>query len=219
MSMPKDDDEASNVTPLRPPRLQLIASNETPLPLTDKRLTVRARRELMEALNGQYAVVRHAGHVMVMTFEKLEHKVGRAVYSRAVPTFYSFADFKNLLMNQTVRIGTSREGYEDVPLGKFWLQQEDRRQFDGLVYRPGDARSVIDNKFNLWRGWGLEPKPGDWSLMREHILMVLAAGDKKSLPISSLGWRGACRTRTRGQKSRSCFAAARVPARVRWAVP
>jgi hypothetical protein len=33
---------------------------------------------------------------------------------------------------------------------------------------------------NLWRGWGVEPKPGDWSLMRRHIKEVLAGGNAEA---------------------------------------
>lgn len=168
------DDEGAKVVQLRPPKLQLIASTEKRLPLTGKNLTTKSRNELMEVLNGQYAIVRHGGKVLVMTFEKTEHKVGHATYSRVTPTFLTFNDFRNLYMHQTVR-----QDEEDIPVGKWWLHQEDRRQFDGLIYAPGDNRPVIDNKFNLWRGWGVEPAPGDWSRMREHIDKALAGGDEE----------------------------------------
>ena len=32
---------------------------------------------------------------------------------------------------------------------------------------------------NLWRGFGVTPKPGDWSLMRSHILNVVCSGNQK----------------------------------------
>jgi hypothetical protein len=38
---------------------------------------------------------------------------------------------------------------------------------------------ISDGKFNLWRGWAVEPKTGDWSLMQRHILDVLAAGNRE----------------------------------------
>jgi hypothetical protein len=36
---------------------------------------------------------------------------------------------------------------------------------------------VVDGKLNLWRGWAVQPAPGDWSLMRRHIYEVLASGN------------------------------------------
>ena len=35
-------------------------------------------------------------------------------------------------------------------------------------------------KLNLWRGWAVDPKPGDWSLMEELIGDVLCDGDAAS---------------------------------------
>ncbi len=63
-----------------------------------------------------------------------------------------------------------------MPLGHWWLKHPERRQYEGLTFQPG-AGEEVDGRLNLWRGWGVEPKPGDWSLMRRHIEDVLAAGD------------------------------------------
>jgi hypothetical protein len=32
---------------------------------------------------------------------------------------------------------------------------------------------------NLWRGFGITPKPGDWSLMRDHIFNVICSGNQE----------------------------------------
>jgi hypothetical protein len=36
---------------------------------------------------------------------------------------------------------------------------------------------VINERLNIWQGWGVEAKPGDWSLIRAHIAEVLASGN------------------------------------------
>src|SRR5262249_34486332 len=41
-----------------------------------------------------------------------------------------------------------------------------------------DFRNLyLNRRLNLWRGWGIEPKLGEWPLLREHIFEVLAARD------------------------------------------
>jgi hypothetical protein len=45
-----------------------------------------------------------------------------------------------------------------------------------VIFRPGGA-PVIDGRLNLWRGWGVQPKRGEWVHLREHIHEVLAARD------------------------------------------
>src|SRR5262249_9959307 len=54
-----------------------------------------------------------------------------------------------------------------------------RRQFRGLVFRPGKDQ-IINGFLNLWRGFGLEPAPSPWEMMRKHIDAVLAGGDEAS---------------------------------------
>ncbi|WP_156441665.1 primase-helicase family protein [Sphingomonas sp. CCH16-B10] len=89
----------------------------------------------------------------------------------------SFEDFRNRYMNRQVEVGTSAQGAPITkPLGGWWLAHARRRQFRGLVFRPG-GDPVIDGRLNLWRGFGVDPALGDWSLMRAHIRDVLAAGD------------------------------------------
>jgi hypothetical protein len=65
-----------------------------------------------------------------------------------------------------------------MPLGAWWLQHPKRRQYDGLVFHPGNDARVIDDKLNLWRGWPFKPVKGDWSKLREHIWAVVASRNK-----------------------------------------
>jgi hypothetical protein len=132
-------------------------ADPTLLPTGNKRL---------DAINARYFVVRESGKVFVGTFEN-EH-------GRSLLVLMSFADFRNLHMNQKVTVKS-----KDVPLGKWWLEHPKRRQYDGLTFRPGDDRRVINGRLNLWRGWAFEPKAGDWSKLQEHIRVVLCSGKQE----------------------------------------
>jgi hypothetical protein len=65
-----------------------------------------------------------------------------------------------------------------VPLGRWWLNHRKRRQYRGVTFLPAGPKEV-NQCLNLWRGWGVDPKAGDWSLIREHIEVVLAGGNKE----------------------------------------
>jgi hypothetical protein len=41
------------------------------------------------------------------------------------------------------------------------------------------AAAEVNECLNLWQGWGIEAKPGDWSLVRQHIDEVLAGGNEE----------------------------------------
>jgi hypothetical protein len=103
-------------------------------------------------LNEQYCVVQEGGRVRVLTFERHVRQTKRSQHVRYVPIFLSFEDFRNLHRHKRVA-----NGRKLIPLGHWWLDNPRRRQYAGLAFQPGGAK-VIDNKLNLWRGWGFEPK-------------------------------------------------------------
>lgn len=86
--------------------------------------------------------------------------------------FQTFADFRNQYSNRFVE-----DGKKD--LGSWWLRHPRRRQYAGVIYDPTKPEET-GGRLNLWRGFGVEPVPGDWSLFRAHIEEVLAAGDPQA---------------------------------------
>jgi hypothetical protein len=45
---------------------------------------------------------------------------------------------------------------------------------------PEAEGEVVTGRLNLWRGWGVPPEAGDWSLMRQHLVEVIAAGNAEA---------------------------------------
>ena len=129
--------------------------------------------KILAELNPDNAVVLDHGRTMVLRFEDVPHEAGGERYVYHLPTFLRFEDFKNFYLNRYINVGDDAQ----VSIGKWWLAHTDRRQYRSVVFTPGGG-PVIDGRLNLWRGWGVEPKRGDWGRMREHIGVVLAAGDE-----------------------------------------
>lgn len=133
-------------------------------------------------MNDKYAVVLDGGKVNVLMFEKNIELVGRYRHERNVPMFLSFEDFRNLHLNKVIWIKDKKKKQSEenvaVPLGHWWLKHPDRRQYDGLVFEPS-GENVIGGRLNLWRGWGIEPKAGNWSLMQQHIKQALASSNQE----------------------------------------
>ncbi len=123
----------------------------------------------LDDLNAEFCVVLDTGRARVLHFETVRQEK----HSREVACFLSFEDFRNFHMNRFVEVKS-----KDVPLGQWWLRHPGRRQYRGLTFEPAAERE-INGRLNLWRGWGVQPAPGDWSLMKRHIVDVLAAGDLK----------------------------------------
>lgn len=122
-------------------------------------------------MNAQHAVI-ISGKVRVLSWRRTHPKI-----DRLAPDLQSFEDFRNRYRHHRVADGTDKQGntvYKKQ--GDWWLDHPQRRQILGICFAPGEPADV-DGFQNLWRGWGVEPKPGDWSLMREHVRAILASGN------------------------------------------
>ncbi len=127
---------------------------------------------LLIRMNGRFCVVSARGKARVLSVETGDED------QRQTLVFQAFDDFKKLHDHRRVPVGEDKT----VGEGTWWLAQSRRRQYDSVVFRPGKSREVADGQenvsLNLWLGWGIEPRAGDWSLLQRHIKEVLAAGDE-----------------------------------------
>lgn len=122
--------------------------------------------EAVRQLNQKYLVVKDAGKTIV--FEERWDPVA----NREVRVRLTFTDFRHYFMNQHVQSGATRT----TPLGDWWLESPQRRQYEHVVFSP-----VVEtpDDYNLWKGWAYEPEPGDWSLLRHHIRDNLCRGERE----------------------------------------
>ena len=157
---------------LRSATLDKLVNNARIL-LTHKK-AAPAAKSLLDQMNAKNCVVLDGARTMVLRFETDEREAGGEHYVYRVPTFLAFRDFRNLYLNRIVN-----DGSNDPPsLGDWWLKHPQRRQYRGVVFQPAGA-PIIGGRLNLWTGWAVEPKQGDWNLLRKHIRETLAAGDQR----------------------------------------
>lgn len=126
-------------------------------------------REKIVELNKKHAVLMLGGKCLVM------NEIIDSVFGRPDITLSSPYDFKTFYANQKIWIPTTK-GMKGVGVGELWLEHEERRQFDGLVFAPG---STSNGCYNLYRGLACEPKEGSWQRMQEHIYHVICGRDRK----------------------------------------
>jgi hypothetical protein len=90
-----------------------------------------------------------------------------------------FSNFRQLHQHRLVEVTGPTGARKQVPLGKWWLDHPERRQHEGVVLDPGTSDPVVNGRLNLWRGFSVAPKSGDWELLRNHLFKVVAGGDKE----------------------------------------
>jgi Family of unknown function (DUF5906) len=115
-------------------------------------------------MNKRHAVVAEAGRTIVVTEDE------DPVLQRRLIVRSSLADIRNFYMNRRVTIPGGEGSTQYKALGDLWLKAPDRRQYAGIVFSPvGD----VPGRYNLWRGFAVDPKEGDWSLLHEHIYAII----------------------------------------------
>lgn len=86
----------------------------------------------------------------------------------------SKSDFRSAYENQLVERNDKLMSRADL-----WLRSPHRRTYKGIIFDP--ARELEhEGWLNMWKGWSVEPRPGNWSLLRELIRDVLTDGDAAS---------------------------------------
>jgi hypothetical protein len=167
---PRDADEAEALKAEVSPSISDIGTEET------KRRRIIRWKKLNE-INRKCAVIRSfGGKCVIMT-------VGRSRDgSKIAYDFQSREAFDQWKANDFIP-SLEKEKKTDT-VGPRWWRHPKRRQYDGVVFKPRGSSVVItpdgQRLFNTYLGWGVEPEPGDWSLLRRHIREVLASGDPKA---------------------------------------
>jgi hypothetical protein len=149
-----------------------------------KKFTPEGQEEILEEMNDEFFVISISGQSRVGTFRMEETEEGE---SRLVLELHSFQSFRDLVVFPRIPQRNASGGIFWEDRGNWWLDQEGRRQYSGLAFKPGLPKEITvkgkHNKkplLNLWQGWGVEPKPGNWDLIKTHVREVLANGNEDS---------------------------------------
>jgi len=128
-----------------------------------------AARVAVEVMNKLHCVINNVGgKVLVLSWVPSPIDECAAVLT---PLFQTFGQFRDRYSNQYVTVE------EDTKhLGAYWLNHRERRTYEGIDLVPCGPEVLSGNRLNLWRGWGVEPRQGQWPLMDQHIRDVLANG-------------------------------------------
>jgi len=130
-------------------------------------------------MNRDHFVASEAGKTVVVR-EGIDPELSRKVLIRS-----SFEDLKKYYQNRLVVTGVDiNKRRKTQRLGQFWLDHHRRRQYKGIICSPGKE---VQNFYNLWKGFSVNPVKGDWSLMNRHIEEIICAGNNEVYRYVS-GW-------------------------------
>jgi hypothetical protein len=117
--------------------------------------------DVLSAMNKIFAVTKYGDSIVIA------NDVNKQL------SFMSDREFHKMLANMSLSAGGKK-----VKLSYLWFNWDFRRQYigRGAVFEPGGPLDVPGEMINIFRGFGVEPVPGNWSLMKTHIRDVVCSG-------------------------------------------
>ena len=125
----------------------------------------------IERINANHALAMVGGKAVILREHTDRHGI-------PLVDFGSVESFKQFHLNQEVE----RDGMrKPIPLGDYWMRHPRRRQYESVEFNPlpvGSKPSTDERHYNLWRGFGVEPKKGDCSKILAHLKNIVCKGNK-----------------------------------------
>lgn len=137
----------------------------------------------LEDLNDRFFMTTLAGKTVIGMDKGVD---GRPI---SPPVWLTKEAFKDMTAEMEVRTTkTHEDGSTTVSTRKanqMWLNSPYRRRFWEVSFDP--SGNSPDHTYNLWTGFAVEPKKGDWSLFRKHIWEVVCRKDREVFDYV-IGW-------------------------------
>jgi Family of unknown function (DUF5906) len=119
-------------------------------------------------INAEHFLSQEGGQWRIYT-EDFDPERGRVLLMRS-----SQDDFKLKFADRFVVVEGDDGKPEAKQWGNWWIANPRRRKYKRISFLPG--KTTPDDTYNLWRGFAVEPRAGDWSLLRQHMLEIVCSG-------------------------------------------
>jgi hypothetical protein len=135
--------------------------------LEQARLIKADYEQAIDALNERYAIVTLGSQTVVAQF----------LHDGRID-FFKFDELKRRLIKEWIDVPVPGKAPKRRPLADTWLRSSRGNQYSRAICgMPGRLPEPGPNDLNLWRGFTIEPKPGDWSSVFEFIRTIICNGD------------------------------------------
>jgi hypothetical protein len=125
------------------------------------------RKPPLERMNDEFCIVNEVGKFFVYAqAQDPTYTPTRRYWER-----FRWNDFALLNAHRTVQ---KAGGKGKMPITDAWLAWPGRRQYKGVLFDPAQEHPGY---LNMWRGWSVEPRKGDWSYMEQLLYECLCDGN------------------------------------------
>lgn len=138
--------------------------------VTDKNTALKKMNE------NHYFIHSYGGKPAVLSY------IYNETFNKKIPDFSTPESIYIRYCNQTVETIGKNGNIVSEPLGQWWMKQPGREEFETVAFEPAKNRIYeINNSriLNMWEGFNIEPKKGNWIKTLKHLYKILYNGDRE----------------------------------------
>lgn len=139
---------------------------------------VKNKLEDLEKIIAEAEPVEEASALWELNEEVVLVRDPALVVDRVKGTRMQPHNFSNVIYANRQHFEYGEKKPKKVNTAKKWLEWPNRFQAERLVYMPGQPE-YVDGCWNLWKGWGVEPKRGDVGPWLRLLDYLFAKQDKE----------------------------------------
>ena len=167
---------------IKNPAIQLGALVDTTAPGSVAAAASESVVEWVAELNTRYALVRHGSKLIIVDFQT------PSMTGRGLARGFGILDVAAFRATLNGRFApVQKAGDKQRSLADAWLAHPQRRQYEGLVYAPGEP--LPGNILNLWQGFAVFPVAGDVSLWLEVLTALVPNEADRRYVLNWLAWK------------------------------
>jgi hypothetical protein len=133
-------------------------------------------------LNRRFALVRHGTKLVIVDFQTPSMSGRGVAYGIG---FLDVAGFRSMLNGRFAPF--QKAGEKQRALSDAWLAHPQRRQYEGLVYAPGEELSP--DMLNLWQGFAVAPVEGDVSPWLDVLYALVPDELERRYVLRWIAWK------------------------------
>lgn len=131
--------------------------------------------DIIDEYNRLYAMVLSGDRAKIL------RKTVHPDYGQTIYPSYRTDAMRQFLGNDTILVMDAKGTPKPKSKYDIWMASTRRRTFHGTLMVPDGDRVLrvgSDLILNTWAGFSIEPRPGDWGLLKAHMLTTLCGGNQ-----------------------------------------
>lgn len=124
-------------------------------------------------MNTRYGILTHGGSTRIILKQKVDGGQGPI-------SWLSKTSFEDRLAGERIQVEYGDGSSRKVSRAKHWLNHARAAHYYEIIFDPSLPPGHNGNRWNMWAGFAVQPAPGKWDLLQEHIYTNICGGNDEN---------------------------------------